>query len=289
VKRQADPLIVRPGVTGRPVVTGHSAAPTRALRAALSSGAEPATGRAADQQNRAPLEVELEIGARARRAGRRIAASLAAARSGLAAGQAVVLPVVRVAGPAVVQVQAPNATLAANQSRHASKQPGRSQRWAFKSAHGPTADSMTRSACSPTVTGASSSLTGEEMAAAQSALRYFRTGGARHSRDEEESLFPRLRADSAGDSLARLEALEDDHHEAADLHEIVEELYSAWMANGRLDREQDRRLRASADRLTALYQAHIEVEESVVFPRAAELLDRATIAAMGEEFRARRA
>jgi hemerythrin-like domain-containing protein len=132
-------------------------------------------------------------------------------------------------------------------------------------------------------------LTGEEMAAAQSALRYFRTGGARHSRDEEESLFPRLRADSAGDSLARLEALEDDHHEAADLHEIVEELYSAWMANGRLDREQDRRLRASADRLTALYQAHIEVEESVVFPRAAELLDRATIAAMGEEFRARRA
>lgn len=131
-------------------------------------------------------------------------------------------------------------------------------------------------------------LTGEETDAVQSALHYFRTGGPRHTIDEEESLFPRLRAGSADDSLARLEGLEADHHEAADLHEIVEQLYSAWIADGRLDPDQDRRLRAATDRLAALYRAHIEVEESDVFPRAAEILDPATIAAMGEEFRARR-
>jgi hypothetical protein len=40
----------------------------------------------------------------------------------------------------------------------------------------------------------SRSLTGEERDAVQAALQYFRTGGQRHTVDEEESLFPRLRS-----------------------------------------------------------------------------------------------
>src|ERR1017187_1715161 len=38
-------------------------------------------------------------------------------------------------------------------------------------------------------------LTDEETAGVQAALRYFREGGQRHTADEEESLFPRLRAE----------------------------------------------------------------------------------------------
>lgn len=132
-------------------------------------------------------------------------------------------------------------------------------------------------------------LTGEETGAVQSALRYFRAGGVRHTADEEESLFPRLRADAANDSLGKLDALEADHHEASDLHDTVEQLYSAWIANGRLAPNQEHQLHAATDRLSALYQDHIKVEESVVFPQASQVLDHEAIAAMGEEFRARRA
>ena len=132
-------------------------------------------------------------------------------------------------------------------------------------------------------------LTGEEAAAVRAALDYFRSGGVRHTADEEESLFPRLRAKTNGQSMAKLEALEADHETAGELHEAVEKIYFEWMTGGALGAERERELRGATDRLKALYQAHIAVEESVVFPQAAKVLDRATIATMGQEFRARRA
>lgn len=133
------------------------------------------------------------------------------------------------------------------------------------------------------------SLTGEEAAAVQAALQYFRTGGVCHTADEESSLFPRLRAGADSGSRSKLDALEADHETAAELHEAAERLYSEWMQSGALGSEREGELRAAMERLKGLYQAHIAVEESVVFPQAAKVLNRATIASIGQEFRARRA
>jgi len=130
-------------------------------------------------------------------------------------------------------------------------------------------------------------LTGEETAAVRAALQYFHTGGVRHTADEEESLFPRLRSESSRDSMAKLDELEADHETAADLHEVVEQIYSEWITNA-LTEEREQELRVATNRLKALYQAHIGIEEAVVFPQAAKVLDRATIASIGQEFRARR-
>jgi hemerythrin-like domain-containing protein len=132
-------------------------------------------------------------------------------------------------------------------------------------------------------------LSGEESAAVTAALQYFRTGGVRHTADEEESLFPRLRTAHAAESLGKLEALESEHHEAALLHDAVERLYSEWIADGALIVEREQTLRSAMERLTALYGAHIEVEESIVFPQAAKVLGRVEIASIGREFRTRRA
>ena len=52
------------------------------------------------------------------------------------------------------------------------------------------------------------SLTGEERAAVQAALQYFRTGGQRHTADEEQSLFPRLRKSDA-QAFEEIDRLED--------------------------------------------------------------------------------
>lgn len=132
-------------------------------------------------------------------------------------------------------------------------------------------------------------LTNEETVAVKSALQYFRVGGQRHTADEEESLFPRLRAESAAKHFEELGGLESDHRHANDLHEAVDTLYSAWIAHGLLKPENERQLRSATEQLKHLYEEHIKVEEEIVFPRAAKMLDNQAITAIGLEFRARRA
>ena len=131
-------------------------------------------------------------------------------------------------------------------------------------------------------------LTGEEIAAVQSALQYFRTGGRRHTADEEESLFPRLRTESHAKNFEEVRGLESDHRNANNLHEVVDALYSVWIRCGFLDPNDEQRLKSGTEELNHLYKEHIQVEEKVVFPRAGEMLDSRTIATIGLEFHARR-
>ncbi len=131
------------------------------------------------------------------------------------------------------------------------------------------------------------SLTGEECAAVQAALQYFRTGGQRHTADEEQSLFPRLRKSDA-QAFEEIDRLEDDHREATALHTSVERFYSAWIDSGGLNADDTQQLLSETSRLKQLYSDHIQVEETTVFARAAQLLDSNAIAAIGTEFRFRR-
>jgi hemerythrin-like domain-containing protein len=132
-------------------------------------------------------------------------------------------------------------------------------------------------------------LTGEEAAAVNAALHYFKVGGQRHNADEEESLFPRMRADKGSSgALKEIETLEAEHRVAGDLHFAVERLYADWVNGKTLTAEEEEKLRLATQRLRELYNRHIQVEENLVFPRAAASLDDRSIAAMGDEFRQRR-
>ncbi len=131
------------------------------------------------------------------------------------------------------------------------------------------------------------SLSAEERDAVQAALQYFRTGGQRHTADEEESLFPRLRKSDAT-SFTEIDRLEGDHRVANDLHSSVDRLYTAWIESGSLGPEDERLLHSKTVRLNQLYSAHIDVEETIVFARASQVLDSHAIAAIGTEFRFRR-
>lgn len=50
----------------------------------------------------------------------------------------------------------------------------------------------------------------------------------------------------------------------------------------------EQRLRSGAEQLNQLYKKHIQVEEKIVFSRAAEMLESRTIANTELEFHARR-
>lgn len=133
------------------------------------------------------------------------------------------------------------------------------------------------------------SLSDEETAAVDAALNYFRSGGRRHTADEEESLFPRLRTPQPSGALAELERLEDDHKRADELHALVDRLYLAWMESGWLSKDDEKLLLESTAELDRLYKVHIKVEEEVVFPHAARTLSKQAVEQIGLEFRVRRA
>lgn len=149
-------------------------------------------------------------------------------------------------------------------------------------------ESFLRILCTVAKRAGANPLTQEETDAVHAALHYFHVGGVRHNADEEETLFPRLRAELALRSIEEIDALEGDHRAANELHGEVERLYVEWITEGGLRQEAAQKLRTATERLEHLYEEHIQVEEKVVFPRAAEVLDQKAIAAMGEEFRARR-
>lgn len=127
----------------------------------------------------------------------------------------------------------------------------------------------------------------EEKASLEKALNYFRNSAPKHTADEEESLFPRMRA--SGSALACLKRLEGDHEAANRDHEIVDSLGVLWLAEGKLSSEDADELGRSLNRLAILYSEHIAIEDSELFPIAARVLPESDLAAVGREMAARRA
>ena len=122
--------------------------------------------------------------------------------------------------------------------------------------------------------------------AASSILRYFDTSGRHHHADEEEDLFPRL--------------LEADHDERDALRAVIVRLTGehlsmerAWSAlSPHLEAISDGRgASLPADLVRAFrapYDAHIDVEEKIVFRIARDVLTPAALSGMGEAMALRR-
>ena len=130
-----------------------------------------------------------------------------------------------------------------------------------------------------------------DRAALQAALRYFTTAAPRHSADEEESLFPRLRtaadeaAQAALETLARLEA---DHRTADAHHQAVDRLGRRWLEEGTLTGAETEALREHLVALRELYRLHIAIEDQELFPTAARVLSAEDLESVGREMAARR-
>lgn len=134
-------------------------------------------------------------------------------------------------------------------------------------------------------------LNGDQHKAVEVALRYFSEGAPKHTRDEEESLFPRVRLATdarAQQALALLDELHQEHAVAEAGHREVEILGSRWLAEGRLIPADARALTEMLDQLSAIYQRHIAIEDTEIFPLAAKILGHEEIRALAHEMAARR-
>jgi len=123
------------------------------------------------------------------------------------------------------------------------------------------------------------------------ALDYFRNAAPRHTADEEESLFPRLREielPQVRDVFAKIQELEREHEQASEWHDLVEQLGRRWLADGGLTPEDTESLGAALARLSELYLHHIALEDQSVFPLAVAVLPSTEKANIGIEMAKRR-
>ena len=136
-----------------------------------------------------------------------------------------------------------------------------------------------------------SPLTTDARSSLETALRYFHQAAPKHTKDEEESLFPRLRQihnPEVESALSTLEALEDDHRRADALHAEVHRLGLQCLKNGHLPTREADRFRQAVSDLAFIYREHIRIEDNVVFPAAQRALSRSQKSAIANEMALRR-
>ena len=134
-------------------------------------------------------------------------------------------------------------------------------------------------------------LSAEQRDALEVALLYFEEAEPKHNADEEQSLFPRLRASRHSrtpEALAIVDTLAEDHEVAQAHHARVSILGHRWLAEGRLPAAAARELSTRLDTLATLYRRHIPVEDGELLPLARRILSAEDIAALGGEMAARR-
>ncbi len=133
--------------------------------------------------------------------------------------------------------------------------------------------------------------TKETRRALEFALRYFAQAAPKHTADEEESLFPRLRQLKHPEiqaAFAKLEQLEQDHRWAAPLHAEVDRLGARYLSTGGLSAVEVDAFRKAVAHLAVMYKLHISVEDECVFPLAARMLSDADKLAIAKEMAGRR-
>ena len=120
------------------------------------------------------------------------------------------------------------------------------------------------------------------VAAIERSFHFLDTSGVLHTKDEESSLFPRLRPRLSPAELEFVDSLEQQHREADSIYEELRQLAAGLSPDTAL------RYRACAEKLRALYLAHIRSEDEILTELARRALDPSEIEQIAAEMRTRR-
>jgi hemerythrin-like domain-containing protein len=135
------------------------------------------------------------------------------------------------------------------------------------------------------------SLSPEHAHALEAALNYFRDAAPKHHADEEQDLFPQLRALDSPEAealLRRMAELEEQHRAAASCHAELDSLGRRWLDANHLSEPDGSRFKELVATLDNLYPSHIAHEESEVFPFARAALSESAKHTLGRRMAERR-
>jgi len=131
----------------------------------------------------------------------------------------------------------------------------------------------------------------EIFATVDTVLSHFATAGVKHTQDEEESLFPRIRqynhtvVSEVFDVIGQLEA---QHARAASIEDSLNKMIVNLAAAETLDENKIDLFGDLSESLYDLYRPHIQMENEFVFPAAAEILSKSELFEVGKEMYQRR-
>jgi hemerythrin-like domain-containing protein len=134
-------------------------------------------------------------------------------------------------------------------------------------------------------------LDAEQRRVLETALKYFREAAPKHTADEEEDLFPKLRqlaSPRVSTVLADVDRLEAEHKTAEASHREIEALCGRWLDRNFLPAQDAAHLRRLLTFLSDLYRAHIRTEEEQVFPAAQAELSESELQTIGRRMASRR-
>jgi len=123
----------------------------------------------------------------------------------------------------------------------------------------------------------------QALAAITASIQFLDSSGVLHTRDEEDSLFPRLRPRLSAGELAFVDSLEAQHAEADAVYAELKTL--AGQPAGQFEAH---RYRACAERLRSIYRDHILAEDENLTKIARRLLSAEELLEISREMRARR-
>jgi hemerythrin-like domain-containing protein len=135
------------------------------------------------------------------------------------------------------------------------------------------------------------SLNPDEWQHLQGALHHFESSEPWHTADEEQSLFPRLRASHGPGSeraVQLLGQLESEHAMVNAHHGMIGVFCRRWLDHGFLVEIDARNLLDRLTDLQSIYREHITIEDRELFPAAAWLLSPGQLKEIGREMAARR-
>lgn len=120
---------------------------------------------------------------------------------------------------------------------------------------------------------------------------HFLTAGIKHTADEEQSLFPRMRGygtQIVSDVFSVVDQLEDQHRRAASIEKSLNQLFIGMLADSELDNNKVELFSDLSESIYDLYRPHIQMENEFVFPAAGRILSPEELFDVGKEMYQRR-
>lgn len=127
------------------------------------------------------------------------------------------------------------------------------------------------------------------LGAVSKSLQFLDSSGVLHTRDEEDSLFPRLRARLSADDSAYLDSLETQHVRADSLLARLKQLIDLAAQSRPVPADIIDQYRACAQELRGVYAEHIRSEDTLLNALAKQSLGESDLSEIAGEMRQRRA
>ena len=124
--------------------------------------------------------------------------------------------------------------------------------------------------------------------AIRKSILFLDSNGALHTMDEELSLFPRLRPRLAGEEMAHLDRLEQQHQEVDSVFAELKDVIAEIAGSPQQAIPIAPRYRELVTLLSELYRPHIQFEDEVLMPLAGGILNQEELENISQEMRIRR-